>query len=397
MKMTVRAVFCCVLLASCVDDPTVQPGDSDDTELIEAPACAIAADCDDGDPCNGEESCDAAGACAVGEAVVCEADRVCAAEAGLSVCVCGPGLVEVEGACVQACGVPYAPVLGELAQWETLTFQGEGEIEVAVTAADAPAEAFEATREVSLAGWLGAVRVAARTVPDGCAAGPWFEHIYQVAPAYSGGASAVDSVAVGRLDPGVVGWASEVVSYEAGAEVDAQWQDTAAALGPAEGTMQDVVSLGRGGSITLGFEAPLADGPGPELAVFENGFADVFLELAYVEVSSDGETFARFDTAALTPEPLGAFGTLDPTTLTGFAGKYRQGFGVPFDLAWLRWQPEVLSGQVDLSRVRQVRIVDLLGDGAAVDSFGRTVYDPYPTVQSAGFDLDAVAVLAVQP
>jgi hypothetical protein len=37
--------------------------------------------------------------------------------------------------------------------------------------------------------------------------------------------------------------------------------------------------------------------------------------------------------------------------------------------------------------------VDIVGDGTALDSFGSPIFDPYPTVGSAGFDLDGVAVM----
>ena len=73
-------------------------------------------------------------------------------------------------------------------------------------------------------------------------------------------------------------------------------------------------------------------------------------------------------------------------------GKYRQGYGTPFDLADLSDKPEVLSGDVDLSSISHVRIVDVVGDGTFLDSLGKVIYDPYPTSGSAGFDLDAVGV-----
>jgi hypothetical protein len=38
-------------------------------------------------------------------------------------------------------------------------------------------------------------------------------------------------------------------------------------------------------------------------------------------------------------------------------------------------------------------VVDIVGDGAALDSFGHPIYDPTPTIGTGGFDLDAIAVL----
>ena len=39
-----------------------------------------------------------------------------------------------------------------------------------------------------------------------------------------------------------------------------------------------------------------------------------------------------------------------------------------------------------------VRIIDIIGDGTFFDTSGDVIWDPYPTAQSAGFDLDAVGV-----
>jgi hypothetical protein len=40
-----------------------------------------------------------------------------------------------------------------------------------------------------------------------------------------------------------------------------------------------------------------------------------------------------------------------------------------------------------------VKIIDVNGDGTAMDCEGEVIYDPYKTIGSAGFDLEAVAVL----
>jgi len=87
------------------------------------------------------------------------------------------------------------------------------------------------------------------------------------------------------------------------------------------------------------------------------------------------------------------FGGHDPRDIDGLAGKYPVGFGTPFDLRALASQPEVTSGDVQLDRITQVRIVDIVGDGSVLDSHDHPIYDPYPTVGTAGFDLEAVAVL----
>ena len=43
--------------------------------------------------------------------------------------------------------------------------------------------------------------------------------------------------------------------------------------------------------------------------------------------------------------------------------------------------------------IRWVRVVDVVGDGSCTDSFGNVIYDPYPTIGSGGFDLEAVGVI----
>lgn len=201
-----------------------------------------------------------------------------------------------------------------------------------------------------------------------------------------------DSTAVWKEDPSLVAWAAGWDDYTPGPEVSSTFQTPDKALGPAAGDTFDVVSLGRGGTITLRFTNPIRNGEGWDFAVFENAFRDDFLELAYVEVSSDGVHFIRFDSASMTPEAVGAYGLLDPTDIDGLAGKYRQGYGTPFDLERLAGNEDVAAGRVDLARITRVRVVDVVGDGSCLDSTGRVIYDPYPTTGSAGFDLDAVGI-----
>ncbi len=209
---------------------------------------------------------------------------------------------------------------------------------------------------------------------------------------YAPAAGEACSHAISMNDPAITDWADAVSDYQPGPYVDATWQDEANALGPAEGTSFDIVCLGRGGEITLTFDPPISNGSGWDLAIFENAFQDTFIELAYVEVSSNGVDFVQFDSVSLTISPVPAFGNLDPSDVDGLAGKYRQGYGTPFDLDDLSDKALVISGSVDLNAITHVRIVDIIGDGSYTDSSGRSIYDPYPTTGSAGFDLDAVGV-----
>jgi hypothetical protein len=155
------------------------------------------------------------------------------------------------------------------------------------------------------------------------------------------------------------------------------------------------VSLGDGGTATLSFNFPIWNGPGPDFAVFENSFSDSFLELAFVEVSSDGEYFVRFPAQSLTQTDvqIESFGSLEAAKLHNLAGKYRGMYGVPFDLDELRNQPDI-----DVQSITHIRIIDVIGSLdpllGSFDDEGRLINDPYPTpFPTSGFDLDAVGVI----
>lgn len=162
-----------------------------------------------------------------------------------------------------------------------------------------------------------------------------------------------------------------------------------------------VVSLGDSGIAILQFPAHIFDGPGPDFAVFENGFAnpanpeESFMELAFVEVSSDGEHFFRFPSISnisTDTQVPGAGVYLNARQVNNLAGKHIAQYGTPFDLAALKGTPGL-----DVDHVSHVRIVDVIGSvngHASRDSRGQVINDPYPTkFPSGGFDLDAVGVL----
>ena len=167
------------------------------------------------------------------------------------------------------------------------------------------------------------------------------------------------------------------------------------ALGPADASPDDpytAVSLGDGGSATVTFASPIGDVPGPDFAVFENGFSAGFHELGHVEVSSDGVNFFRFPSTSLTPASanIGEGGSVNPTNVRNLAGKYLAGYGTPFDLTELR----AFSPGLDIQRITHVRVIDVVGTNnplyATRDSAGGIVIDPYPTNYfTGGFDLDA--------
>jgi len=358
--------------------------------------CRTAADCDDGLACNGGESC-SQGRCLPGTAVSCGHGFTCREPRGE--CACAAGYLPDGDACrPDHCEVPQGPVLAVVAQGTEIVFTTTRDYLLQVGQAEPgdslPAQWRDGGRVTIAADLLPArLRLFARMRFTDCRQ-EMFLADYRVTEAYPGPAGSPTSTALAADDPAIMAWATGFVEpVEYGEDVDPQWRTPEKALGPAEGNSDGVVSLGRGGSLTVTFATPITDGPGYDLAVFENALDDGFLELARVAVSSDGRHFVEFDCASLTPGPVGAFERLDTTRIGSLAGKYRAGFGTPFDLAVLRNKPQVLSGQVQLNRITQVRIIDVVGDGSQRDSFGHPLYDPWPTRQSAGFDLDAVAVL----
>ena len=202
---------------------------------------------------------------------------------------------------------------------------------------------------------------------------------------YPGAAGTAGSDAVWKDEPAFVAWASGHLDYVWGQNVSSSWRTPAKAYGKATEDVFDIVCLGDNGKITIYFPHPIKDGPGPDFAVFENSFSPTFLELAFVEVSSDGVNFFRFPNDSKTPA---ATNSIDPTNLSGLAGKYVGGYGTPFDLSVLE-----ASALLDKRNIRFVRLIDILGNGSAKDSDGGPIYDPYPNVGSAGFDLDAIGVI----
>ncbi|MFN4259847.1 MAG: PEP-CTERM sorting domain-containing protein [Gemmataceae bacterium] len=210
-------------------------------------------------------------------------------------------------------------------------------------------------------------------------------------------------------DPAFVGWATGVAELVRGpqdianpASPLASFGSAANALGAPGGTF-DVVSLGDGGWITLTFASPIYNGPGPDFAVFENGFGFnglIFGELAFVEVSSNGVDFFRFPSVSLTQTAtqLSNADGIDPTAIHNLAGKFPAREGTPFDLQDLVG----VSPLLDVHAITHVRIIDVVGSldpqYRRLDSQGNPINDPWPTdFASSGFDLDAVGVIHQTP
>lgn len=308
-----------------------------------------------------------------------------------------------------ACEVPDAPVLSIIDDDEVLTFTilGGDAIEVATLPAEADISSavFTESSTLALNGLSGPTRVVARSASPDCQVDEVFDAVYDVRSSYTGrpGLAGSTSNARAAADPAFVGWASGYVDYVPGADVTAGFQTPANAVGA---YTTSLVVLGNNGRITMTFDDAIVDGAGDDFAVFENGFnqnatsENLFTELAFVEVSSNGVDFVRFDSASVQLAPVGGFGFQDPRLLGGLAGKDPGGWGSAFDLAALRNDPLVRGGAVDLGDIRFVRLRDVVGasDYPASgdlynDSFGRQIFDAHPTTGSGGFDLRAVGVL----
>ncbi|MDF2456528.1 MAG: hypothetical protein K0R51_2521 [Cytophagaceae bacterium] len=221
------------------------------------------------------------------------------------------------------------------------------------------------------------------------------------APLFSAAGGQAGSTAISKSDVAIVNWAQTCTVTRGPQDISSEASPLATfgtdanATGPATGTT--LVSLGDGGNAVLTFEHAIKNGTGADFAVFENGFTSgslLFAELAFVEVSSDGEYFFRFPAVSNTSATVQNNSTyLDPQLLYNLAGSAQANYGTPFDL-------QELSGieGLDIDRITHVRIVDVVGSlnphYATYDKNGNPLNDPWTTAfPSSGFDLDAVAVL----
>lgn len=223
-------------------------------------------------------------------------------------------------------------------------------------------------------------------------------------PAFSqwdGAGGEPGSLAVHRNDERIVRWADD-------AEVIRGWYDiTDKDSGTAEagninytfGAPDNyTLSLGDSGVVTLRFNKSIRNIPGADFVVFENGFAwfsGYFLELAFVEVSTDGVRFVRFpaQSTADTAVQYTNNAAMDPTQYHNMAGKHQAPYGTPFDLEEL-----TDSNGINPDSIHFIRLVDVVGivDSAFAsrDINGRIINDPWPTpFGTGGFDLDAVGIM----
>ena len=182
---------------------------------------------------------------------------------------------------------------------------------------------------------------------------------------YAPPAGEPNSTAIYMDDPNFVAWATGITIQHGYVDISdlskgyVSYGEPENALRKAEGDIYSVVSLGDGGVATLTFEYPITNGQGYDFAVFENAFNDTFLELAFVEVSSDGNNFFRLNSVSLTPTntQINNSGSVDTTNIHNLAGKYYAGYGTPFDLQELK----DVNSLLDVNSITHVRIIDVVG------------------------------------
>jgi hypothetical protein len=165
-----------------------------------------------------------------------------------------------------------------------------------------------------------------------------------------------------------------------------------------------IVSLGDGGEAILSFNHPIINDSGADFVIFENGFLEnvdsekAFLELAFVEVSTNGVEYVRFPAISENQidTQIDGFGFMNARYIHNFAGKYIQDYGTPFDLSELI--PLINGTTIDLNNINYIKLIDVIGaintTYASYDSENNIINDPYPSeFSSGGFDLNAVGVI----
>ncbi|MDR1237914.1 MAG: hypothetical protein LBK28_06715, partial [Propionibacteriaceae bacterium] len=298
--------------------------------------------------------------------------------------------------------VPQAPVFPVIAKTETLPFtlDGGGDIEVAVLTGDlnATPTTWTKTSQLALSSYNNkTIRVLARASGEDNPAN-YFDATYRVRDTYSPGPTFGNDTNPAEALTGSAtfkSWATGSTST---------WSDIEKAIGPVKFSddlhsgSTDVAILGNGGTVTMTFDTPIADGPGYDFAVFENGFyVDgtnlLFGELGRIQVSSNGTDFVEFDSACLWNKDIWAYTGIPAENWGGMAGRDPNSWGTPFDLSSLKNKPEVRSGDIDLNNITQVKVLDVIGDGRVLDSFGRGIYDPTYSGAPNGFDLAGIGVV----
>lgn len=210
---------------------------------------------------------------------------------------------------------------------------------------------------------------------------------------YDGAVGTEGCQAISQNDERIISWALGVEVnrgfWDYGDERVVDYGEAYMALGKPDSTTFTSISLGEGGSALITFDRPIKNGEGKDFVVFENAFSPDFLELAFVEVSSDGINFFRFpnnSTSYHNPDNVTEGRTAEH--YNNLAGKYELGWGVGFDLS------DIADNELlDKDNIRFVRLEDVM-NGVSTDSEGNLIYDgvSWPTY-SQGFDLTGIGVI----
>jgi hypothetical protein len=215
-----------------------------------------------------------------------------------------------------------------------------------------------------------------------------------VAPDAAKPADAEPDAVAGRCATGSDRFIKQVISFDPGpcAGFGASSMPDIV-CGPPEGAgneegSTDVVSLGNGGSIVVGFGANgIEDGPGDDFVVFENPFDvggnpnDVYMEQGEVSVSEDGVSWTTFpctsDGGAFSGHCAGVHAVYSNLTDGISPFDVAKAGGDAFDLATL-----------GVKKAKYVRIRDLVIE--ACEDAGTSTDTPF---HKDGFDLDAIAIV----
>ena len=198
-------------------------------------------------------------------------------------------------------------------------------------------------------------------------------------------AHAIDP-AIAASSPDFVEWANAILPLGAGTHLAPRGSTSVSLTGFNSLGDPDADQIAHGdspGYLTVTFPTGIRNWTGADFAVFKNGFTygspnGLFMELAYVEVSTNGLAFAQFPSISTITAPVvesGAFAGFDTSNVYNLAGKHASGYGTPFNLDDLLTDPLVLSGSVNLANIQCVRLFNIPGSGAFFDS-----------AESGGFD-----------
>ncbi len=210
---------------------------------------------------------------------------------------------------------------------------------------------------------------------------------------YDGEVGTEGCKAISQNDERIISWATGVEVnrgfWDYGDERVVTYGESYMAIGKPDSTTTTAISLGEGGSALITFDRPIINGEGKDFVVFENAFSPSFLELAFVEISSDGINFFRFpnhSTAYYSDSSMSEGRTAEH--YNNLAGKYELGWGVGFDITDI-----ADNDLLDKNNIRFVRLIDVV-NGVSTDSQGNIIYDgvSWPSY-SQGFDLTGVGVI----